>query len=101
MPKYSPLQRRQPSQRSIPTCHHCGKIGNTQSSCFKLRPHEHKYDSYYSMKSYEGICNMMRDVLTRLDKLDLSHNTAPSIKKAWVRKVDTINSLRGSGSGLT
>jgi len=44
---------------------------------------------------------MMRDVLTRLDRLDKGHNTAPKVKKAWVRKVDTIHPMRGSGSGLT
>jgi hypothetical protein len=43
----------------------------------------------------------MRDVLARLDKLDKSHNIAPSVKKAWVRKVDIIHPLRGSGNGLT
>jgi hypothetical protein len=44
---------------------------------------------------------MMRDVLTRLDKLDKGHNTASRVKKAWVRKIDTIHPLRGSDSGLT
>jgi hypothetical protein len=44
---------------------------------------------------------MMRDILTRLDKLDKGHNTAPRVKKAWVRKIDTIHPLRGSGSGFT
>jgi hypothetical protein len=48
-----------------------------------------------------GLCNMMRDVLTRLDKLDKRHDTELSVKKAWVRKVNTIHPLRGSGSGLT
>jgi hypothetical protein len=43
----------------------------------------------------------MMVVLTRLDELDMSHKIAPSGKKAWVRKVDTIQPLRGSGSGLT
>jgi hypothetical protein len=36
---------------------------------------------------------MIRIVLTRLDKLDKSHKTAPSVKKVWVRKVDTIHPL--------
>jgi hypothetical protein len=44
---------------------------------------------------------MIMVVLTRLDKLDKSYKTAPSVKKVWVRKVDTIQPLRGSGSGLT
>jgi hypothetical protein len=60
----------------------------------------HKYVSSYSRKTYEGLCKMIRVVLTRLDKLNKSHNTAPSVKKVWVRKVDTIHSSRGSESGL-
>jgi hypothetical protein len=44
---------------------------------------------------------MMRVTLTRLDKLDKSHKIPSSVKKVWVRKVDSIHSLRGSGSGLT
>jgi hypothetical protein len=43
----------------------------------------------------------MMVVLTRLKELDKSHKTTPSGKKAWVRKVNTIHPLRGSGSGLT
>jgi hypothetical protein len=44
---------------------------------------------------------MMRVVLTRLDELDKGHKSAPNVKKVWVRKVNTIHPLRGSGSGLT
>jgi hypothetical protein len=44
---------------------------------------------------------MMRDVLTRLDRLNKGHNPAPRIKKAWIRKEDTIHPLKGNGSGLT
>jgi hypothetical protein len=42
---------------------------------------------------------MMRVDLNRLDKLDKGHNTSPRVKKAWVRKIDTIHPLRGSGNG--
>jgi hypothetical protein len=101
MSKYVPPHRRQPSQRFVPTCYHCGKIGHIQSSCFKLKPREHKNDSLYLRNSYEGLCNMMMVVLTRLDKLDKSHKIEPSAKKAWVRKVDTIYPLRGSDGSLT
>jgi hypothetical protein len=71
--KYVPPHRRQFSQRFVPTCHYCGKIGHIQSSCFKLKPCEHKHDNSYFKKSYEGLCNMMRVALTRLNKLDKSH----------------------------
>jgi len=67
----------------------------------KKKTHECKHDSSYSRKSCEGLFHMMRDILTRLDKLDKGHNTAPRVKKAWVRKIDTIHPLRGSGSGFT
>jgi hypothetical protein len=63
-----------------------------------MKPHEHKYDSSYSRKSYEGLCNIMMVVLTRLDELDMSHKIALSGKKAWVRKVDTIHHLWESGN---
>jgi hypothetical protein len=43
---------------------------------------------------------MMIVVLTMLDKLDKGHNTAPRVKKAWVRKVDIIHPLRGRGGGV-
>jgi hypothetical protein len=40
---------------------------------------------------YEGLFNIMKDVLVRLDKLDKGHNLAPSVKQARVRKEDTIH----------
>jgi hypothetical protein len=75
MTHHAPRQKRQPSQRFVPTCHHYGKIGHDQSSCFKLKPREPKNNHIY-----EGLFNTMRDVLTRLDRLDNSHNTAPRDK---------------------
>jgi hypothetical protein len=65
------------------------------------KSHEYKHDSSYSRKSCEGLFYMMMDILTRLDKLDKGHNTTLSVKKAWVRKDDTIHPLRGSGSRFT
>jgi hypothetical protein len=46
---------------------------------------------------YEGLFNMMKNALSRLDKLDKIHNLAPRVKKACVRKDETIHPLRGSG----
>lgn len=31
--KYVPPHKRQPTQRFVPTCHHCGKSGHIQSKC--------------------------------------------------------------------
>jgi hypothetical protein len=93
--------KKQLSQKFVPTCYHCGQVSHTRPNCFKLKPCEHKNDSLYLMNSYKGLCNMIRIVLTRLDKLDKNHKTALSVKKVWVRKVDTIHSLKKSGCSLT
>jgi hypothetical protein len=78
--KYVTQHRKQHFQRFIPTCHHCGKIGHTRPNCFKLKPREHMHENYRT--SFEGLCNMMRNVLTMLDKLDKGHNTAHRVKEA-------------------
>jgi hypothetical protein len=52
-------------------------------------------------KAVRGCSHDMGDILTKLDKLNIGHNTAPRVKKAWVRKVDNIHPLSGSGSGFT
>jgi hypothetical protein len=31
--------RKLPSQRFVPTCHHCGKVGHIRPHCFNLKPH--------------------------------------------------------------
>ena len=33
-PRRAHMPRNQPSQRFIPTCHHCGKIGHIHPKCF-------------------------------------------------------------------
>jgi hypothetical protein len=33
--------RKQSSQRFVPTCHHCKKVGHIRPNCFKLKPYEH------------------------------------------------------------
>jgi hypothetical protein len=40
----------------------------------RKKSREHKHDSSYSKKSCEGLFNMMRNILTKLDKLDKNHN---------------------------
>jgi hypothetical protein len=96
-----PPHMRQASPKFVPTCHHCGKIGHIWPNCFKFKPREHKSENSYSRKGFEGLCIMMRRVLSRLDEFDKSHKYVPRVKKAWVRKVDTIHPLSGSGGGLT
>jgi hypothetical protein len=43
---------------------------------------------------------MLRGVITQINDVDKSHTYVPKMKKAWVRKVDTIHPLRGSGNEL-
>jgi hypothetical protein len=45
----------------------------------------------------EGLVNMMKSVLVRLNNLDMAYNPASQVNKAWVRKDETIHPLRGSG----
>jgi hypothetical protein len=75
MTHHASRKKRQPSQRFVPTCYHCGKISHNQFNCFKLKPRELKNNH-----PYEELFNMMTDVLTRLDK---GHNPKPRVKKAW------------------
>jgi hypothetical protein len=44
---------------------------------------------------------MLSGVITQLNDLDKSRTFVPNMKKVWIKKVDTIHPLRGSGSGLT
>ena len=43
---------------------------------------------------------MMRGVVTWLDVLVKSQTFVPDVKKVWVKKINTIHPLRGSGNGL-
>lgn len=95
------LSRHQPSQKFIPTSHHCGKIWHIRHKCFQLNTHELKRGNSCSRNSYEELFNMTRAVMTLLDDLDKSHKFVPNVKKVWVKKVDSIHPLRESGSGLT
>jgi hypothetical protein len=45
----------------------------------------------------EGLVNMMKSVLVRLINLDMAHTVASQVEKVWVRKDETIHSLRGGG----
>jgi hypothetical protein len=47
---------------------------------------------------YEGLVNMMKSVLVRLNNLAMAYPMhASQVNKVWVRKDETINPLRGSG----
>jgi hypothetical protein len=93
--------RKLPSQRFVPTCHHCGKVGHIRPHCFNLKPHAQKNKNSVSRKECEGLVTMMKGVLSRLDQFEKVHKPRPKITQVWVRKDDTIHPLRGSGNELT
>jgi hypothetical protein len=79
-------------QRGSPSCRHYGKYGHTKAECFRVKPHKPKKNQIY-----EGLVNMMKSVLVRLNNLDMAYNSACQVNKVWVRKDVTIHPLRGSG----
>jgi predicted nuclease with TOPRIM domain len=93
--------RKLPSQRFIPTCHHCGKIGHIRPKCFQLNNHESKRDYFRSRNSHDELFNMVKGVITQLNDLAKSHTSIPKMKKVWVKKENTTHPLRGSGGDLT
>jgi hypothetical protein len=52
--------RKLPSQRFVPTCYHCGKVGYIQPHCFNLKPHVQKNKNFVSRKDCEGLVMMMK-----------------------------------------
>jgi regulator of replication initiation timing len=52
--------RKLPSQRFVPTCHHCGKVGHIRPHCFNLKPHVQKNKNSVSWKDCEGLVTMMK-----------------------------------------
>jgi hypothetical protein len=48
------------SQRFVPTCHHCGKVGHIRPYCFNLKPHVQKNKNSVSRKDCEGLVMMMK-----------------------------------------
>jgi hypothetical protein len=99
--KRAHMPRNKPSQRFIPTCHYCGKIGHIPPKCFQLNNHESNKNYFCSRDSHDELFNMLRGVITQLNDLDKSRTSVPKMKKILVKKVDTVHSLRGSGSVLT
>jgi regulator of replication initiation timing len=100
-PKVAHPPRKLHSQRFVPTCHHCGKVGHIRPHCFNLKPHMQKNKNSVSRKDCEGLVTMMKGVLSRLDKFEKVHKPRPKITQVWVRKDDTIHPLRVSGNELT
>jgi hypothetical protein len=100
-PRRAHMPRNQPTQRFIPTCHHCGKIGHIRPNCFQLNNHESKRDYLRFRNSHNELFNMVKGVITQLNDLAKSHTSVPKMKKIWVKKENTTHPLRGSGGDLT
>jgi len=92
MPHHAFWQKRQYPQRGSPACRHCGKYDHTKAKCFGVKPHKPKKNQIY-----EGLVNVMKSVLVKLNNLDIAYNPASQVNKVWVRKDETIYPLRGSG----
>jgi hypothetical protein len=71
--------RKLPSQRFVPTCHHCGKVGHIRPHCFNLKHHVQKNKNYVSRKDCEGLVTMIKGVLSRLDQFEKVHKPRPKI----------------------
>jgi hypothetical protein len=77
--------RKLPSQRFVPTCHHCGKVGHIRHHCFNLKPHVQKNKNSVSRKDCEGLAMMTKGVLSRSDQFEKHHKPRPKITQVWVR----------------
>jgi hypothetical protein len=53
-PRFAHPSRKLHSQRFIPTCHHCGKVGHIRPHCFNLKPHVQKNKILYLGKIVRG-----------------------------------------------
>jgi hypothetical protein len=63
-----------------------------KAECFRVKPHKPKMNQIY-----EGLVNMMKSVLVKLNNLDMVYKPASQVNKLLVRKDETIHPLRGSG----
>jgi hypothetical protein len=85
-PRRAHMPRNQPTQRFIPTCHHCGKIGHIRPNCFQLNNHESKRDYLRFRNSHDELFNMVKGVITQLNDLAKSHTSVPKMKKFGLRR---------------
>jgi hypothetical protein len=69
-------QKQKYPQRGSPSCRHSGKNGHTKAKYFREKPHKPM-----EIQIYEGLVYMMKNVLVRLDKLDMAYNPTSLVKK--------------------
>jgi hypothetical protein len=68
--RYVPPFKRQTSQNFFPICYHCGKVGHIQPNYFKLKHRERLSDDLFFRNNKEGLFNIMRVVLTKMDEFE-------------------------------
>jgi hypothetical protein len=95
MPHHAFRKKRQYPQKGSISCRHCGKYGHTKAECFKVKPHKPKKNQIY-----EGLVNIMKRILIRLNNLDMIYNPPSHLNKEWVRKDETIHPLKGEWTHL-
>jgi hypothetical protein len=65
------FDKKENPQKGSPSCRHYGKYDHIKAECFRVKPHKPKKNQIY-----EGLVNMMKSVLVRLNNLDMAYNPA-------------------------
>jgi hypothetical protein len=87
-----PMSLRAPRhQQQFVLAYQSGKSKKNKSRCYKRKPQ--KPISYHD---YEGFFSLMQGMLRRMDNMGKTCKLPPQVKQVWVRKDETIHSLRGS-----
>lgn len=89
--------RRQPSVRSFLKCYHCSKMGHMRPYCYKLRSSQPKRGISPPMIDLDKLILMIKDVVSRLDKLEGSQD----VPRKMHRRRAATHLLKGSDERLT
>lgn len=61
-------------RRPIPKCYHCGKMGHIRPHCHQLRSSQPKRGSPPPRTELDKLVLMIKDVVSKLDKLEVSQD---------------------------
>jgi len=62
----------------------------------KPRRYKRKSQKPTSNHGYEGLLNLMQDMLTRMDNMDKTCKLPPQVMHVWVKSDETIHPMRGN-----
>jgi hypothetical protein len=109
-PKCPQLQAQKKAQRKLPTKTTSGTLplaGHQapwrqwqQQRSFPKNTSRHykkKPQMPYSNHAFEGLLSLLQGILRRMDSMSNTRSHLPQVHQGWVRKDETIHSLRGSG----